>query len=103
MAQDPVWEDLLDDDLHSVTLAITGGDDSDSIELPVAVADEDAEQWLDDLENTVPAVLIERLRDAGFEVVRRQRLYPVELSDGRRLVVPVEQVDIRDPGAVESL
>jgi hypothetical protein len=91
------------DDLGSITLALSGGDQTDEIELPVAAADEDANDWLDDLETSVPVELIERLRAAGYDVVRRQRLYPVELSDGRRLVVPVEQVEIRDPNSVESL
>ena len=90
-------------DLGSITLALSEGDETDEIELPVAVADEDADEWLDGLETSVPVELIERLRAAGYDVVRRQRLYPVELSDGRRLVVPVEHVEIRDPNSVESL
>jgi hypothetical protein len=89
--------------LQSVTLALGEGDGADRIELPVASADADTDAWLEDLQATVPASLLERLKEAGFEVVRHQRFYPVELSDGRRLVVPVEQVDIRDPGAPESL
>jgi hypothetical protein len=90
-------------DLGSVTLALTDGDETENIELPVAAADESSEQWLEDLETTVPVELMERLRAAGYEVVRHQRLYPVELSDGRRLVVPVEQVEIRDPSSTERL
>ena len=102
-ADDPEMLDPLDDELLSVTLALTDGDEADSIELPVAAAGDDPQEWLDDLDNELPSGLLDRLREAGVEVVRRQRLYPVELSDGRRLIVPVEQVDIRGASATESL
>jgi hypothetical protein len=71
--------------------------------LPVAVASADDDHWLDELESDAPGGLFEQLKAAGLDVVRRQRLFPVDLSDGRRLVVPVEQVDIRRPDSPEDL
>jgi hypothetical protein len=87
----------------TVTLARTGDESgSGNIELPVAEADLDGSQWLQELDTGVPASLYRRLREAGLDVVRRQQLYNVDLSDGRQLVVPVEQVEIRHSDSTES-
>ena len=40
---------------------------------------------------------MQELQLAGLEVTRPERLVPVELSDGRRLLVPIEEIDIRQP------
>ena len=93
----------VEDPLDTVTLAPAAGEEGENIELPVAVADADESQWLDELNSGLPADLLERLRAAGMDVVRSQRLFPVDLSDGRRLVVPVEQVDIRHSGFNDDL
>ena len=45
--------------------------------------------------------LLAELEESGYEVKRQQRLLPVELTDGRRLIVPVEDIDIRDPKVVQ--
>ena len=98
-------ESLAGDELNDpeiVTLALDG-EDAGKIELPVAVASSNDAQWLDELESDAPSGLFEKLKAAGLEVVRRQRLFPVDLSDGRRLVVPVEQVNIRWPDLMEDL
>jgi len=61
-------------------------------------ADADAlEQMLAGGQSTVPAVLVNQLEQEGWQVTRERRLLPVDLSDGRRMVVPVEEVDIRRP------
>jgi hypothetical protein len=90
------------DGADMVTLSVDG-DENGNIELPVAVASSDDPQWLDELDSDAPSGLFDQLKAAGLEVVRRQRLFPVNLSDGRQLVVPVEQVDIRRPESMEDL
>lgn len=54
-----------------------------------------AESWAD--ESTVPSELLAQLEAAGWQVERKQRLLPVDLSDGRRMVVPVEELDLSYP------
>jgi hypothetical protein len=94
----------VEEPLDMVTLALADGEgEAEHIELPVASAGADESEWLDELESGLSADLLERLRAAGVDVVRSQRLYPVDLSDGRRLVVPVEQVDLRHSGFLEEL
>ncbi len=89
---------------QTVKLALAGdGDVADEIDLPVDDATSDDATWPVAQEASVSASLIEKLRQAGLEVVRRQRLVPVDMSDGRRLMVPVDQVDIRSSEFVQSL
>lgn len=88
---------------QTVKLTLGNGSESEEIEVPVVVATSQDETWPTETESALSASLFEKLRAAGLEVVRRQRLVPVEMSDGRRLVVPVEQVDIRSPDLAQSL
>ena len=78
-----------------------GNTDADNqFELRVHQADADAgaiEQLLAKGQSTLPAVLVNQLEQEGWQVTRERRLLPVDLSDGRRMVVPVEEVDIRRP------
>jgi hypothetical protein len=50
--------------------------------------------WLANLGSAVPDDLLAALKAAGHEVHRNHRLLPIELADGRRLVVPVEELDV---------
>lgn len=43
----------------------------------------------------IPPEIVRMLEQAGHQVVRERRLVPVDLHDGRRVVVPMDQVEIR--------
>jgi hypothetical protein len=43
----------------------------------------------------LPPEVVRMLEQNGSRVIREQRLMPITLKDGRRAVVPVEQVEIR--------
>lgn len=43
----------------------------------------------------LPPDFVRMLEQAGHQVVRERRLVPVDLNDGRRVVVPMDQVEIR--------
>jgi hypothetical protein len=45
--------------------------------------------------------LSRNLEQAGWRVDRRQGVLPIDLSDGRQLVVPIEEVDLKSPVSVE--
>ncbi|MEX2114553.1 MAG: hypothetical protein WD845_15265 [Pirellulales bacterium] len=94
------WETLT---LSTVDEA--GSADPDhQFEVRVRDADADAAS-LDALlasgESTLPAALVEQLQQDGWEVTSRRQLMPVSLSDGRQMVVPVEQVDFRRPDVAQ--
>ena len=40
--------------------------------------------------------VVQALEKAGHVVKREQSLWPIELQDGRRLVVPVEQIEVQN-------
>ena len=79
----------------SLTLA-DGADDESEIQLPVTSAGEDDSDWAQN-ESALPLELLQSLQQAGLEVNRQYRFMPIDLSDGRRLVVPIEEIEIHDP------
>lgn len=83
---------------ETLTLASEDGADPDSnIQLRVLNANEDEQEWAASAQSAVSSRLVRELEEAGWEVKRERRLVPVELSDGRRMIVPVEEVDLRYP------
>ena len=91
--ESPKWETL--------TLAATdGADGDDPFQLRVLNADEPEQDWALDEESGLPASLQSLLEASGLQVERQRRLLPIDLSDGRRMVVPVEEIDIRNPDVV---
>jgi hypothetical protein len=78
-----------------LTLAL--GDNGEEIDLPLFAADSDAAQSLTDDGLEASQFLVDQLERAGLQVTRSQRFYPLDLSDGRQVVVPVEEVDIHAP------
>ena len=70
------------------------GDTGDPIELRVA---KDGAGQLFAERSLLSSFLTGRLEQDGWEVIRRQRLLPIDLSDGRRLVVPIEEIDLHRP------
>jgi hypothetical protein len=88
-------------DPQTITLAVADGDESEQeIQLPVSNASENDGSW-DTVASAIPAELLRNLEQAGLRVRRQQRFMPIELSDGRRLVVPIEEIEIHDPQLVQ--
>jgi hypothetical protein len=75
-----------------VTLSAQGG--GGAIQLPAIQADRLDEAWLRGIPAPVSPDLLQALEESGHRVQQRRELLPVEMNDGRRLVVPVDQVDI---------
>ncbi len=78
-----------------VTLLVDGVADGESnqMQLPVRawgdVADSFAQQPL-----AIPDSLIEEIEQAGHTVRQRRQLVPVDLQDGRQMIVPMDEVQI---------
>jgi hypothetical protein len=68
---------------------------SDTSSQPHEEPSESTSDWAE--ASTVPSELLAQLEAAGWQVKRMQRLLPVDLSDGRRMVVPVEELDLSYP------
>ncbi len=80
--------------LTSVTLHPYGGDDS--IELPLVDSD-DAAIHAAGRSSAVSGSLAQQFQRDGFVVDRQQQYWPVELPDGRSVLVPVEELHIQSP------
>ncbi len=83
------------------TLTLAAGDDADPFELQVVNASEDDQDFTADQVSAMPADFLLELEQAGLEVTSEKRFWPINLSDGRRLIVPVEQVEIRNSQFVQ--
>ncbi len=83
-----------------VTLATTEGPHgkSESIRLPAVERDSIDEDWLAGVPAAMPADVLRALERTGHKVHQRRELLPLRMKDGRRLVVPVDQVDVHYVG-----
>jgi len=71
--------------------------DGDSIAVPVGRVD-DLDEWLERLPAAVPEEAQRALERSGYRVYQTRELVPMGVEDGRRLVVPVDKVNIRYVG-----
>ncbi|MEN6405536.1 MAG: hypothetical protein ABFC77_03595 [Thermoguttaceae bacterium] len=55
-------------------------------------------RWLESLPPAMPDDVMQAFHRAGHQVEQHRELMPVPLQDGRRLVVPVDQVDVHYVG-----
>jgi hypothetical protein len=81
---------------HTVNLNMNDPETSepDNIRLPVVEASNVSPEWLHGQRSAMPEHVRESLERSGHRVSQQQRLWPIQLDDGRRLLVPVEQVDV---------
>jgi len=87
---------------YSLTFTPFGGDARDSIELPIVEAGSADAAAAAANRSLLSGALVQRFEQDGFEVNRQQQMWPVDLPDGRRVLVPIEEVNIRAP-SVERL
>ena len=81
-------------------LTLTGGEGSDGFQFQVPVLEGPGidEQWLQHQPPAMPEYVQRQLERRGYQVAQRRRLLPFELEDGRRLVIPVDEVEVRYVG-----
>jgi len=79
-----------------VSLSSKGADGRPhTVQLPAVARDRLDENWLRSLPSAIPEDLSRSLQQAGHGVQSSRQLIPFRLKDGRRLVVPVDQLDVR--------
>ena len=79
-------------------VTLTSPDASEPIRLPAVERNRIDDAWLRSLPAAVPPDVLRALQRSGYAVRQSQQLMPVPLEDGRRLVVPVDQVEVRPVG-----
>ena len=71
---------------------------SESFRLPAVERDRLDDRWLGSLPPAIPEDVLKALERTGHQVRHRRELFPFPMKDGRRLVVPVDQVDVHYVG-----
>jgi hypothetical protein len=82
---------------QTVTLSLPDGSEggSRSVDLPAYEQTNLDEDWLRSVASpALPPELIQALQLRGYQLRQQQAIVPFEMNDGRRLVVPVDQVEI---------
>jgi hypothetical protein len=69
-----------------------------AVELPVVQRDRLDQQWMQNTPSPIPDNMLQALQRNGYAVQRQQELMRMPLKDGRRLVVPVDQVQVKYVG-----
>ena len=84
---------------EKVALTAPGADGKPhTFALPAVEGERITEAWLRDLPSPMSPAVLQALADSGQEVQQRRVLLPVQMQDGRRLVVPVDKVKIHFVG-----
>lgn len=71
---------------------------SGAIRLPARARRSIDGDWLNSLPAAVPDDVLQAFERTGHRVQQRRDLLPVEMPDGRRMVVPVDQMDVHYVG-----
>lgn len=83
--------------LDEITLQVREGPDSPprEVRLPVVDAEVVSEEWLQGGPRAVPSELVELFRQLGHDVTQQRQLVSFALNDGRRVLVPIDAVEVR--------
>ncbi|MGA2063946.1 MAG: hypothetical protein ABSG86_03205 [Thermoguttaceae bacterium] len=83
-----------------VTLKAPAGPEGEmaTIRLPAVQRNTLDQQWLDAVPMAVPDEMLRALRQRGLEVQQHREVLPVEMQDGRRLIVPMDQIEVHYVG-----
>ena len=80
-------------------LSPAGSNDAgDSVRLPALERNSIDRQWLESLPSPIPESVVQALERSGYEVQTQQELMPMPLKDGRKLVVPIDKVQLQYVG-----
>ena len=68
------------------------------VQLPAIERETIDQQWLQGRPTAMPDEVLQALQQSGHRIRQHRQWLPLRMKDGRRLVVPVEQVDVRYVG-----
>jgi len=80
-----------------VTLAVPPDDlrgADRAVRLPAIEQDRLNEEWIEQFPTALPAGVLRALERTGYQVRQQRQLMPLPMKDGRRLVVPVDRVEV---------
>ena len=80
--------------LVSFSLGDESAQGGESIRLPAIERESIDEAWLKSLPRPIPPDMLRVFENLGHRVRQNRRLLPIRMNDGRRLVVPVDQIEL---------
>ena len=80
------------------TFKLNLGEGSEEIDVPAVEMASVDPKWLENQGSAVPPDVIQYIQRSGHEVRRQRSLLPIDLKDGRQLIVPVEQLELEYVG-----
>jgi hypothetical protein len=63
--------------------------------LPAISQDRLDETWIKNMPSAIPDELVNRYQQAGHEIKTTRQLLPIRMGDGRKLIIAVDQLDVR--------
>ena len=63
--------------------------------LPAISQDRLDETWIKNMPSAIPEELVNRYQQAGHKIKTTRQLLPIRMSDGRKLIIAVDQLDVR--------
>ena len=88
------------DSWRLVSFAVSdGADEVETVRIPAVERDSIDEVWRMNLTEVMPPEVARAIEDSGHRVRAQRRLLPLRMKDGRRLVVPVDQVELHYVGS----
>ena len=70
----------------------------ETIRLPAIQRDRLDPEWMEDSPGAIPPEVLQAFERTGHQVQQHRELLPLEMQDGRRLVVPVDRVEVHFVG-----
>lgn len=83
---------------HMSAFEARGNGPSRTIKLPLVPGSPTANHWLRESDKVVSPELEQSLFRYGHRVSEQRRVYPVQLKDGRRILVPVKDIKLKYVG-----
>jgi hypothetical protein len=71
---------------------------TERVELPIVGGPGIDERWLQNQPDPIPSPLRQMLERRGHQIRQQRQYVPFDLGDGRRVIVPVDEVDVRYEG-----
>lgn len=86
---------------ETVTL-VSDGEQPQQLDIPAQLRDSFDRSWLQQLPAPMPPEVRESLERLGHRVRHHRELMPIQMGDGRRLIVPVDEIEV-DPAAEPAM
>ncbi len=80
--------------LIQLTVADAANNEFRQIDVPVVAAAELGPDWREQVPQAVPSEVVSKMQKLGHDVRQNRRYIPMRLQDGRRVVLPYDEIEV---------